>query len=188
MAHHLTGKRVAILATDGVEQIELTEPRQALERAGATTELIAPHEGAIQGMDHREKGEQLRVDLAIAEARPEDYDGLVLPGGVVNGDHLRMDPRAVAFVGEIARRGAPIGVICHGGWILIEAGLVKGRTLTSYPSLKTDMQNAGANWVDEEVHADHGLVSSRRPDDLPAFCQKLVEEVAEGRHEAKRAA
>jgi deglycase len=188
MADDLKGKRVAILATDGFEQVELTAPREAIEQAGATTDLVAPHGGMIQGMNHRDAGDQLEVDVEIAKARPDDYDALVLPGGVVNGDHLRMDERSVEFVKSIGSRGKPIGVICHGGWVLIEAGLVRGKTLTSYPSLKTDMQNAGATWVDEEVHVDHGLVSSRRPDDLRAFCPKLVEEIAEGRHEQNLAA
>ena len=188
MAHHLTGKRVAILATDGVEQVELTQPREALERAGAKTDLIAPHGGAIQGMDHAEKADELRVDLELSQADPGDYDGLVLPGGVRNGDHLRMEGRAVEFVRRIVEQGTPLGVICHGGWVLIEADVVRGRTVTSYPSLRTDFRNAGATWVDEQVHVDHGIVSSRRPDDLPAFCDKLVEEIAEGRHQATRAA
>jgi protease I len=183
MAEDLTGKRVAILATDGVEQVELQRPREVLDQAGARTDLLAPHGGTIQGMNHTDKGDRLTVDVELSQARPRDYDALVLPGGVVNGDHLRMDQRAVRFVRDMASKGAPIGAICHGGWVLIEAGVVRGRTLTSYPSLQTDMRNAGATWVDEEVHVDEGLVSSRRPDDLPAFCDKLVEEVGEGRHQ-----
>ena len=187
MSADLTGKRIAILATDGVEGIELTSPRDALEEAGATVELLAPQDGAIQLWDHAEKGGTLPVDRTVSEADPQQYDGLVLPGGVRNADHLRMDTPSVRFVTAVVRRGVPVGVICHGAWILIEAWAVNGRTLTSYPSLRTDLQNAGARWVDEEVHNDHGLVSSRRPDDLPAFNAKIVEEFAEGVHARKAA-
>lgn len=187
MSADLTGKRIAILATDGVEGVELTSPRDALEQAGATVEVLAPEDGAIQLWDHAEKSGTLPVDRVVSGAGPDDYDGLVLPGGVRNADHLRMDRSSVQFVTAIVRRGVPVGVICHGGWILIEAGAVNGRTLTSYPSLRTDLQNAGARWVDKEVHNDHGLVSSRRPDDLPAFNAKIVEELSEGIHARKAA-
>ena len=187
MSADLTGKRIAILATDGVEGVELTSPREALEQAGATVELLAPEDGTIELWDHAEKSGTLPVDRVVSGADPDEYDGLVLPGGVRNADHLRMDRSSVQFVTAIVRRGVPVGVICHGGWILIEAWAVNGRTMTSYPSLRTDLQNAGARWVDEEVHNDHGLVSSRRPDDLPAFNAKIVEEFSEGVHERKAA-
>ena len=187
MSADLTGKRIAILATDGVEGVELTSPRDALERAGATVEVLAPEDGAIELWDHAEKSGTLPVDRAVSGADPDEYDGLVLPGGVRNADHLRMDRSSVQFVTAIVRRGVPVGVICHGGWILIEAWAVNGRTMTSYPSLRTDLQNAGARWVDEEVHNDQGLVSSRRPDDLPAFNAKIVEEFSEGVHERRAA-
>ncbi len=187
MEAQLTGKRIAILATDGVEQVELTEPRRALEGAGARVDLLAPKPGDIQGMDHADKAARLPVDRLVYEARPEEYDGLVLPGGVRNSDALRMDHASVHFVRSFLDRGMPIGVICHGAWILAETAAIKGRTLTSYPSLQTDLRNAGAHWVDEEVHNDDGLVSSRRPADLPAFCAKIIEEFAEGRHLRKAA-
>jgi protease I len=175
----LSGKRVAFLATDGFEDSELTAPWDAVTGAGAEAVLVAPSTGAIAG----KRGHEASADVAVAEARAEDFDGLVLPGGVVNGDHLRMDQRAVALVRGFFDQGKPVGVICHGGWILTEADVVAGRRMTSYPSLRTDLRNAGADWVDEEVVVDQGLVSSRTPDDLPAFCAKLVEELAEGRHE-----
>ncbi len=187
MSAQLTGKRIAILATDGVEGVELTSPREALERAGATVEILAPEDGSIRLWDHAEKSGTLPVDKAVSVADPQEYDGLVLPGGVRNADHLRIDAASVRFVAALARRGTPVGVICHGAWILIEAGVVAGRTLTSHPSLRTDLQNAGAQWVDREVVCDAGLVSSRRPDDLPAFNAKIVEEFAGGVH-TRRAA
>jgi protease I len=187
MSAGLTGKRIAILATDGVEGVELTSPREALEQAGATVEILAPKDGVIQLWDHEAKGGTVAVDRQVSEADPDEYDGLVLPGGVRNADHLRMDGDAVRFVTALGRRHAPIGVICHGGWILIEAGAASGRTMTSYPSLRTDLQNAGARWVDEEVVSDRGLVSSRRPADLPAFNAKIVAEFAEGVHERRAA-
>jgi protease I len=187
MSADLTGKRIAILATDGVEGVELTSPREALEQAGATVDILAPEDGSIQLWDHDEKSTTVAVDRRVAEADAGDYDGLVLPGGVRNADHLRMDEASVRFVTEVSRRALPIGVICHGGWILIEAWAVNGRTMTSYPSLHTDLTNAGARWVDQEVVTDHGLVSSRRPADLPAFNAKIVEEFAEGAHERRAA-
>lgn len=184
MSSNLNDKRIAILATDGVEEIELTEPRDAVENAGAKTELISTDVGEIQSMNgDTEKSKTYRVDKAIADASAGDYDGLILPGGVSNPDHLRQDPDVISFVREVFETGKPVGVICHGPWTLIEADLVRGRTITSYPSVRTDIVNAGGNWVDEEVVTDQGLVSSRNPDDLPAFCSKIVEEFAEGKHE-----
>ena len=187
MSAELTGKRIAILATDGVEGVELTSPREALESAGATVEILAPKGDSIQLWDHTEKDDVLPVNAVVSEADAMEYDGLVLPGGVRNADHLRLDTPSVLFVTALARRGVPIGVICHGAWILIEARAVNGRTLTSYPSLRTDLRNAGADWVDREVVNDDGLVSSRRPDDLPAFNAEIVETFAEGVHERSAA-
>jgi protease I len=184
----LKGKRIAVLvANEGVEQVELTEPIQAVEAAGAEVDLLAPEAGEIQAFNHLEKGERFEVDRTVGEADVAEYDGLVLPGGVANPDHLRTDEGAVEFIRAIFAAGKPVGVICHGPWSLIEAGVVAGRTLTSWPSLQTDLRNAGAEWVDEEVHVDNGLVSSRNPDDLPAFKAKIVEEFAEGVHEGQRA-
>jgi protease I len=184
MANELNGKRIAILATDGVEQPELEQPRDAITGAGGTTELLSLEAGEIQAVNHDiNPSVTFTVDKAVAEASVDDYDGLLLPGGVANPDTLRTDEDAVRFVQEFFKTGKPVGVICHGPWTLVEADLVRGRTLTSYPSVKTDIRNAGGNWVDEEVVVDHGLVSSRNPDDLPAFCAKLVEEYAEGAHD-----
>lgn len=182
MANELKGKRIAFLATDGFEQIELTHPWEALEKAGATVDLVAPGGGEVQGMNHMDKGDLFRADKAVSEASAEDYDGLVLPGGVANPDHLRMNDDAVAFARSFFEQEKPVGAICHGPWTLVEADLVRGRTLTSYPSLKTDIGNAGGTWVDREVCTDHGLVTSRTPDDLDAFSAKLIEEFAEGKH------
>jgi protease I len=178
----LTGKRIAFLATDGVEQSELAEPWEAVRAAGGTPELISLEEGEIQGFEHLDRGRTFPVDRAVAGAAVDDYDGLVLPGGVANPDRLRMDPDAVGFVRGFFEAAKPVAVICHGPWTLVEADVVRGRTITSWPSLRTDIRNAGGRWVDEEVHVDGGLVSSRKPDDLPAFCARLVEEMAEGRH------
>jgi protease I len=183
MPKELNGKRVAFLATDGVEQVELTEPWRAVEEAGGRPELVSLAEGEIQGFEHLDKGTTFPVDRTVETANPGEYDGLVLPGGVSNPDQLRMDEKAVAFVRGFFELKKPVGVICHGPWTLVEADVLGGRTITSYPSLRTDITNAGGEWVDEEVHVDNGLVSSRTPDDLPAFCVKLVEEIAEGRHE-----
>jgi protease I len=185
MADQLQGKRVAFLAAEGVEQVELTDPWKAVSDAGGTPELISLEEGQVQAFNHLDKADTFRVDATVAEASADDYDGLVLPGGVANPDFLRMNEDAVAFVRGFFEQAKPVAVICHGPWTLVEADVVRGRTLTSWPSLRTDLRNAGATWVDEEVHVDQGLVSSRRPDDLPAFCAKLVEELAEGKHEAQ---
>jgi deglycase len=186
MAGKLDGKTVAFLATDGVEQVELTEPWEAVRDAGGTPELISLEAGSIQGFDHLDKADTFPVDQTAAEADPGRYDALVLPGGVANPDFLRADKDAVAFVRAFFDQAKPVAAICHGPWTLIDAEVVRGRTLTSWPSLRTDLGNAGATWVDEEVHVDQGLVSSRNPDDLPAFCAKVVEEVAEGAHEGQR--
>jgi protease I len=183
MSNRLEGKTVAFLATDGVEQVELTEPWQAVEREGGTSELVSLERGEIQGFDHLDKGKSFSVDRPVSEADASAYDGLVLPGGVANPDFLRADEDAVRFVRSFFEQGKPVAAICHAPWTLVEADVVRGRTLTSYPSIKTDIENAGGTWVDEEVHVDSGLVTSRRPDDLPAFCEKLAEEICEGRHE-----
>jgi protease I len=179
MANELQGKTIAFLATDGFEDSELKEPWKAVTGAGAQAELVSIKEGEIEG----KKGSTANVDKLAREVDALDYDGLVLPGGVANPDKLRMDEDAVSFVRDFFEQGKPVGVICHGGWTLVEAGVLKGRKVTCYPSIKTDVVNAGARWVDEEVVVDRGLVSSRWPDDLPAFCAKLIEEFAEGIHE-----
>jgi protease I len=186
MAHHLSGKKVAVIATDMVEQVELTEPWKALEDHGASVELVSLQEGEIQGFNHYDKADTFRVDRTIDEADPDDYDALLLPGGVGNPDTLRTDEHVVEFVRRMFESGKPIAAICHGPWTLVEAGVVDGLTLTSWPSLKTDIRNAGGTWVDEEVHVDHGVTTSRKPDDLPAFTEKMIEEFAEGRHEGRR--
>ena len=188
MANELKGKRIAFLAADGVEQVELTEPWRAVEQAGGEPELISLESGKIQGFDHHDKDQTFKVDGTVKDADPTDYDGLVLPGGVINPDILRTDAKAVGFVRTFFEQGKPVGAICHGIWTLVEAGVVRGRTLTSWPSLKTDVENAGGTWVDEELHVDRGLFTSRKPDDLPAFCGKLVEEFGEGVHEEQREA
>ena len=183
MADELKGKTIAFLATDGVEQVELTEPWKAVEQAGGRPELVSLEEGEIQGFEHLDKADTFEVGRAVGDADASSYDGLVLPGGVANPDFLRANDDAVAFVREFAELGKPIGAICHGPWTLVEADVVRGRTLTSWPSIRTDLRNAGATWVDEECHVDAGLVTSRKPDDLPAFCAKIVEEFCEGTHE-----
>ncbi len=188
MTSELQGKRIAFLvAQEGVEEVELVKPWEAVERAGAQHELIAPEEGEVQAFNHLDKGSKFQVDRTLGEAKPEEYDGVVLPGGVANPDLLRTDRRAVRFLQRFFSEGKPVGVICHGPWTLVEAGLVRGRKLTSWPSLQTDIRNAGGEWVDQEIVVDQGLVSSRKPDDLPAFCSKIVEEFAEGRHEVAHA-
>lgn len=184
MSGELKGKRIAVVATDGFEQSELTEPLKALRDAGAAVDVVAPGREPIQGMRHHDKGDRVDVDRTLDEARAADYDGLVLPGGVANPDALRTNKRAVAFVKHFFEAQKPVAAICHGPWTLIEADVVRGRTMTSWPSLKTDIRNAGGNWVDQEVVVDHGLITSRKPDDLPAFCRKTIEEFREGRHAA----
>ena len=188
MAGKLDGKRIAFLFTEGVEQVELTEPRDAVKKEGAEVELISLEQGEVQMFNHLDKGDTVEADRAVAEANADDYDGLVVPGGVANPDQLRMDENAVKFVRAFFEQDKPAGVICHGPWVLIESGVVKGRTVTSWPSLQTDLRNAGAEWVDEEVVVDNGLVTSRNPDDLPAFCSKIVEEFCEGKHDQELAA
>lgn len=187
MADELKGRRVAVLATDGFEQVELTRPAAALKQAGATVHVVAPKSGHIQGWNHHDKADRVPVDVALGEADPEGYDALVLPGGVINPDALRLVPAAIEFVRAFVTAGKPIAAICHGPWTLIDAGGVMERKVTSWPSLRTDLVNAGAAWVDEPVVVDQGLVTSRKPDDLDAFCEKMIEEFAEGRHAARAA-
>lgn len=187
MAQKLNGKRVAILATDGFEQSELTEPRRALMEAGAQVEVVAPHGGQIQGMKHHDKGDAVQVDKTLDAVKPDDYDAVMLPGGVANPDELRTNKQAVSFVKSFFQNQKPVAAICHGPWTLVEADVVRGRRVTSWPSLQTDLRNAGAEWVDEQVVTDRGLVTSRKPDDLPAFCNKMIEEIAEGRHTGRAA-
>lgn len=188
MDTRLDGKRVAILVAEGFEQVELTEPRKALRQAGATAHLVAPAQGEIRGWDHTDWGDSFTVDVPLDRARPDDFDALLLPGGVMNPDRLRTMPEAVAFVRAFFDAGKPVAAICHAPWTLIEADVVRGRTLTSWPSLRTDLRNAGATWVDQEVCTDNGLVTSRKPDDIPAFNRKMLEEFAEGRHARQRGA
>jgi protease I len=184
----LSSKRVAIVATDGFEQSELVEPKKALEAAGATTEVISLEPGRIRGWASKDWGDEVAVDTVIDDASADDYDALVLPGGVMNPDKLRTNDAVLAFVRAFFEQGKPVGAICHGPWTLINAGVVKGRHLTSWPSLQADLQNAGATWTDEEVVSQNGLVTSRKPADLPAFNRKLIEEIAEGVHAARTAA
>jgi protease I len=188
MADELKGKKIAFLFTEGAEQVEVTEPLKAVRDAGADVDVVSLEKGEIEMWNHFDKGDKVEADLAVDEADASSYDGLVLPGGVANPDQLRGDENAVKFVRAFFEQHKPVGVICHGPWTLIEADVVKGRKITSWPSLHTDLQNAGAEWVDEEVVVDEGLVSSRKPDDLKAFCAKLVEEFAEGKHEGQQAA
>jgi protease I len=177
----LQGKKIAIVATDGFEQVELTEPKKALQAAGATVEVVSPNSGQIKGWNHTDWGENTAVDRTLDEAKPTDYDGLVLPGGQINPDRLRIEPKAVAFVTEFVNSGKPVGAICHGPWMLVEAGVLKKRTLTSWPSVRTDIRNAGGHWVDEEVVTDGNLTTSRKPDDLPAFNERLIRELSQGK-------
>jgi protease I len=185
MAEKLSGKKVAILAADGFEEVELTKPKKALDDAGAKTSVVSINAGKIQGMNHAEKGETIAVDLALAEAKPENFDALMIPGGLMNPDTLRSTEEALEFVRHFFREGKPVAAICHAPWVLIDAGVVRGRTLTSWPAIKTDVRNAGGNWVDQEVVVDNGLVTSRKPDDIPAFNEKMIEEFCEGRHQAR---
>jgi protease I len=187
VADKLQGKRVAFLATDMVEQVELTEPWKAVKDAGGTPELVSLKEGEIQGFNHYDRADTFKVDRTVEEARAEDYDALVIPGGVGNPDTMRTDENAVQLVRDFFEQGKPVGVICHGPWMLVEAGVLRGRKVTSWPSLQTDIRNAGGDWVDQEVVVDNGLVTSRKPDDLPAFNEKIVEEFCEGRHEQQAA-
>jgi protease I len=185
----LDGKKIAILvANEGIEQVELTEPRKALEEAGAQVELIAPEAGEAQAFDHLDKADTFPVDKTVSDADADDYDGLMLPGGVANPDALRTEEDAVRFTRSFFESGKPVAAICHAPWTLVEADVVRGRRLTSWPSIQTDIRNAGGEWVDEEVVVDNGLVTSRKPDDLPAFTAKMVEEFCEGEHEGQRAA
>jgi len=188
MAHDLTGKTIAFLvANEGIELVELTEPWKAVTEAGATARLLAPETGRAEAFNHLDKAETFDVDVAVADAAVADYDGLVLPGGVANPDALRLDADAVQFVRDFFAAGKPVGAICHAPWVLLEAEVVDGRTVTSWPSLTTDIRNAGGTWVDEEVVVDGGLVTSRNPDDLPAFNAKITDEFAEGTHEVQAA-
>jgi protease I len=180
MPSNISGKKIAILATDGFEQSELIEPRRALNQAGARTVVISPKSGSIKGWNHTDWGQSVKVDQTLAQANPQEFDALVLPGGVMNPDHLRMEPKAVEFVRKFAASGKPIAAICHGPWTLIEAGVVKGKTMTSWPSITTDLINAGANWVDQEVVSDGQFITSRKPDDFPAFSKTLIEAVSRG--------
>lgn len=183
MASELNGKKIAILATDGFEQSELLEPRKALEAAGATTVVISLKDSEIKGWNHKEWGQAVKVDRTLANANPNDYDALVLPGGVMNPDNLRMNPAAVNFVRQFVATGKTTAAICHGPWTLLEAGVVKGKTVTSWPSLKTDLKNAGANWVDQEVVTDGQFVFSRKPDDIPAFNRAIIESIKHGKQQ-----
>jgi len=184
MAGKLDGKKVAILVADGFEQVEMTKPRDALEEAGAETKIISLKPGQIQGMHHADKGDKFDVDLAVADARPEEFDALMIPGGLLNPDALRSNEDALKFARHFFRESKPVAAICHGPQVLISADLVRGRKMTSWPAIQTDMRNAGARWVDEEVVVDNGLVTSRKPDDIPAFNKKMIEEFCEAWHEA----
>ncbi len=182
MTQKLDGKKVAILVADGFEQVEMTKPRAALDEAGATTTIVSPKTGKIQGMNHADKGDKFDVDLGLDDARPEDFDALLIPGGLMNPDQLRSTPKALDFARHFFKTGKPVAAICHGPWVLIDAGVVRGRTLTSWPAIQTDVKNAGGKWVDQEVVVDNGLVTSRKPDDIPAFNRKMIEEFCEGKH------
>jgi protease I len=184
MADKLSGKKVAILAADGFEEVELTKPRKALNDAGAKTSVVSIKAGKIQGMNHADKGATVDVDLTLEDAKPQEFDALLIPGGLMNPDTLRSTDEAVEFVRHFFRQGKPVAAICHAPWVLIDAEVVSGRTITSWPAIKTDVRNAGATWVDQDVVVDNGLVTSRKPDDIPAFNEKMIEEFAEGRHPA----
>jgi protease I len=184
MAEILRGKKVAILATDGFEQVELTEPRKALDQSGATTEVVSLKSGEIKGWKFKEWGDMVKVDKTLDQARVQDYDALLLPGGVINPDHLRMEPKAVQFVKDFVATGRPVAAICHGPWTLVEAGVVKGKTMTSWPSIKTDLKNAGVNWVDKEVVTDGQFITSRKPEDIPAFSTTLIGAIGSSKEKA----
>lgn len=186
-AHDISGKKVAFLLTDGVEQVELTSPWDAVKQAGGEPVLVSPKSGSVKGFNHIDPADDFRVDVTAADANADDYDALVIPGGVVNADDLRLDKDSQDFARTFFSDHKPVAVICHGPWILIEAGVVNGRKMTSFPSVATDLKNAGATWVDQEVVVDAGFVSSRNPNDLPAFNAKLIEEVAEGKHRKQTA-
>ena len=186
MNHDLRGKKVAILVADGFEQDELLKPREALDEAGAKTDIVSPSESKVKGFNHLKAGRSVKVDVRLNEANPHEYDALLLPGGVHNPDTLRMQEKAVQFVKTFFDEHKPVAAICHGPWTLVEANVVRGRRMTSYPSIQTDLRNAGADWVDEAVVVDNGLVTSRKPDDIPAFNAKMIEEFAEGRHEGQK--
>jgi protease I len=188
MPKRLEGKRIAILATNGFEQSELTEPRKALDAEGAVTLVVSPASGKIKGWNHKDWGDEIAVDLPMSSARATDFDALLLPGGVMNPDQLRTDAGAVKFVRDFVEAGKPVAAICHGPWMLVEAGVVKGRTLASWPSVQTDIKNAGGKWVDQEVVVDQGLVTSRKPADIPAFNRKMIEEFGEGIHAGRKVA
>jgi protease I len=187
MNQQLNGKRIAILVEDGFEQVELAKPKQALEDAGAQTDIISPSSDKVKGWNHTEWGDEFRVSVPLGKAKSNDYDALLLPGGVMNPDKLRRNPQALEFVKAFFDAGKPVAAICHGPWTLIDAGVVKGRKLTSYESIQTDLKNAGAHWVDQEVVVDNGLVTSRKPDDIPAFNARMIEEFAESKHRLERA-
>jgi protease I len=182
MEQTLAGKKVAILVADGFEQVEMTKPREALNEAGAETKIVSPASGQVQGMNHADKADKFNVDIPLEQARPEEFDALMIPGGLMNPDQLRSSKQALEFVRHFFENRKPVAAICHAPWVLIDAGVVRGRTMTSWPAIKTDVRNAGATWVDKEVVVDNGLVTSRKPDDIPAFNKKMVEEFSEGKH------
>src|SRR5881628_2701967 len=184
MERQLNGKKVAILVADGFEQVEMTKPRAALDEAGAETKIVSVKSGEIQGMNHADKGDKFDVDLTLDEARPEEFDALMIPGGLMNPDALRSSDEALEFTRHFFREGKPVAAICHGPQVLISASLVRGKTMTSWPAIRADLRNAGAKWINEEVVVDNGLVTSRKPDDIPAFNKKMIEEFSEGRHKA----
>lgn len=188
MANKLDGKKVAILVADFFEQVEMTKPRDALKESGAEVTIVSPKSGQIHGMNHADKGDKFDVDLALDEAKAEDYDALVIPGGMMNPDTLRSTDAALEFTRHFFQAQKPVAAICHGPWVLVDAGFARGRTMTSWPAIQTDLKNAGATWVDEEVMVDNGLVTSRKPDDIPAFNRKMIEEFAEGKHDNGKAA
>src|SRR6476619_3685154 len=188
MARKLDGKKVAILVADFFEQVEMTEPRDALQEAGAVVRIVSLKRGQIQGMHHAEMGDKFDVDIELDDANPSEFDALMIPGGTMNPDTLRSTPAALEFTRHFFREGKPTAVICHGPWVLVDAGVVRGRKLTSWPAIQTDIKNAGGTWVDQEVVVDNGLVTSRKPDDLPAFKRKMIEEIAEGPHTRQEAA